>query len=71
MSAKNSDKTHKNKATSKKGGSINRAFSWFKTNIKNQDDAANEKNVEHSDNLKFVWGFILACFSLCLFLAPY
>ena len=69
MSAKNSDKTHKNKATGKKGGSINRAFSWFKTNIKNQDDAANEKNVEHSDNLKFVWGFILACFSLCLLLA--
>ena len=69
MSAKNSDKTHKNKATGKKGGSINRAFSWFKTNIKNQDDAANEKNVEHSDNLKFVWGFILACFSLCVFLA--
>ena len=69
MSAKNSDKTHKNKATSKKGGSMNRAFSWFKTNIKNQDDADSEKNVEHNDNLKFVWGFILACFSLCVLLA--
>ena len=69
MTAKNSDKKHKNKATYKKVGPIKSAFRWFKTSIKSQDDDDSEKNIEHSDNLKFVWGFILACFSLCVLLA--
>lgn len=69
MTAKNSDKKHKNKATNKKVGPIKSAFRWFKTSIKSQDDDDSEKNIEHSDNLKFVWGFILACFSLCVLLA--
>ncbi|MCR4592021.1 MAG: DNA translocase FtsK [Bacteroidaceae bacterium] len=48
---------------------MKKAFGWFKTNIKNQDDVDTEKVAEHSDNMKFVWGFILACVSLCVLLA--
>ena len=69
MTAKNSDKKHKNKKTNKELSPVNKAFRWFRTSIKNQDDDNSEKNPEHSDNIKFVWGFIIACFSLCVLLA--
>jgi len=69
MSAKNSDRKHKNKTTNNEVSLTKKAFRWFKTNIKNQDEVDPEKNAEHSDNIKFVWGFILACFSLCVLLA--
>ncbi len=69
MTAKNSDKKHKNKKTNKELSSVSKAFRWFRTSIKNQDDDNSEKNPEHSDNIKFVWGFIIACFSLCVLLA--
>ena len=69
MTAKVSDNKHKNKKSNKEVSPIKKAFGWFKTNIKNQDDTDPEKTAEHSDNMKFVWGFILACLSLCVFLA--
>ena len=69
MTAKNSDKRHKNKSTKQDAGPIKKALRWFKTSIKNQDEIDSEKNTEHGDNMKFVWGFIMACFSLCILLA--
>ena len=69
MATKNSDKKYKNKATRKEPSTIKKAFGWFKTSIKNQDEEDAEKKGEHKDNLKFVWGFILACISLCVLLA--
>ena len=69
MTAKVSDNKHKNRKTSKEVSPMKKAFGWFKTNIKNQDDVDTEKVAEHSDNMKFVWGFILACVSLCVLLA--
>ena len=69
MTAKNSDKKHKNKSTKQEAGPIKKALRWFKTSIKNQDEINSEKNTEHGDNMKFVWGFIMACFSLCILLA--
>ena len=69
MTTKNSTKKYKSKTTRKEPGPIKKAFGWFKTSMKNQDEEDAEKKGEHSDNLKFVWGFILACFSLCVLLA--
>lgn len=69
MATKNNDKKHTSKSTNKEVGPIKKAFGWFKTNIKNQDDVDAEKKAEHADNMKFVWGFILACISLCVLLA--
>ncbi|MBR6170866.1 MAG: DNA translocase FtsK 4TM domain-containing protein [Bacteroidaceae bacterium] len=69
MTTKNSTKKYKTKTTRKEPGPIKKAFGWFKTSMKNQDEEDAEKKGEHSDNLKFVWGFILACFSLCVLLA--
>ncbi len=69
MTTKNSTKKYKNRSARKEPSPLKKAFSWFKTSIKNQDEEDAEKKGEHSDNLKFVWGFILACISLCLLLA--
>ncbi len=69
MTTKNSTKKYKNRSARKEPSPLKKAFSWFKTSIKNQDEEDAEKKGEHSDNLKFVWGFILACLSLCLLLA--
>ncbi|MBO7069077.1 MAG: DNA translocase FtsK [Bacteroidaceae bacterium] len=69
MSAHNSDKKHKNTTKNKNGKPVSKMFSWLKTNIKNDEDADSGTNVEHKDNIKFVWGFILASISLCVFLA--
>ena len=69
MTTKNSTKKNKNRSARKEPSPLKKAFSWFKTSIKNQDEEDAEKKGEHSDNLKFVWGFILACLSLCLLLA--
>ena len=69
MTTKNSTKKYKNRSARKEPSPLKKAVSWFKTSIKNQDEEDAEKKGEHSDNLKFVWGFILACLSLCLLLA--
>ena len=69
MTTKNSTKKYKTRSARKEPSPLKKAFSWFKTSIKNQDEEDAEKKGEHSDNLKFVWGFILACLSLCLLLA--
>ena len=69
MTAKKSDRKHKTQKTEKKESTAWKAMSWFKTSMKNQDDADAGKKAEHRENKLFVFGFILACFSLCLFLA--
>ena len=69
MTARKSDKKHKNNTTTGNSGSIKRVFCWLKTSIKNQDEADSKQNTEHGDNIRFVWGFILASFSLAIFLA--
>ena len=69
MSAKGSDKKHKNNTKNVEGNTISNAFKWFKKNVNNQDEVDPEKKSEHKDNTKFVWGFVLVCFSLCVFLA--
>ena len=69
MASKKSNKKYKNNNTSPNGSSIANAFNWFKKSIKNDTDINADKNSEHKDNIKFVWGFILASISLCIFLA--
>lgn len=69
MASKKSEKKYKNNTTSKNGNSMKNAFSWFRKSIKNDTDMNADKNAEHNDNIKFVWGFVLASISLCLFLA--
>ena len=69
MASKKSDKKYKNKTTAQNGNSISNALSWFKKSIKNDTDINADKKAEHNDNIKFVWGFILASISLCIFLA--
>jgi S-DNA-T family DNA segregation ATPase FtsK/SpoIIIE len=69
MASKKSDKKYRNNTKNKNGNFFTNAMSWFRKSIKNDSDIDAEKNSEHSDNLKFVWGFILASISLCVFLA--
>ena len=37
-----------------------RSLSWFRSNIKDNEDVDPKKRVEHGDNLRFVWGAVLA-----------
>ena len=69
MASKKSDKKYRNTTKNKNGNFFTNAVSWFKKSIKNDSDIDAEKNTDHSDNMKFVWGFILASISLCVFLA--
>ena len=69
MASKKSEKKYKNNNTSQNGSSITNAFNWFKKSIKNDSDINADKNTEHNDNIKFVWGFVLASISLCIFVA--
>ena len=69
MASKKSDKKYRNTTKNKNGNFFTNAVSWFRKSIKNDSDIDAEKNTDHSDNMKFVWGFILASISLCVFLA--
>ena len=69
MASKKSDKKYRNTTKNKNGNFFTNAMSWFRKSIKNDSDIDAEKNTDHSDNMKFVWGFILASISLCVFLA--
>ncbi len=69
MAPKKSDKKYRNTTKNKNGNFFTNAMSWFRKSIKNDSDIDAEKNTDHSDNMKFVWGFILASISLCVFLA--
>lgn len=69
MASKKSDKKYRNNTKGKNGNFYSNAMSWFRKSIKNDSDIDAEKNTDHSDNIKFVWGFVLASISLCVFLA--
>ena len=46
-----------------------KTWSWFRSNIKNQDEANTGKATEHGDNMRFVWGAVLATISLATLIA--
>ncbi|MBQ4228225.1 MAG: DNA translocase FtsK 4TM domain-containing protein [Bacteroidaceae bacterium] len=46
-----------------------RSLSWFRSNIKDNEDVDPKKRVEHGDNLRFVWGAVLAILSLGILIA--
>ena len=46
-----------------------RSFSWFRSNIKDQEEVDPKKRGEHGDNLRFVWGAVLAILSLAIIIA--
>jgi len=73
MSAKKSVRQYKptskkTKASSKQPMWI-RAVNWFRSNIGNKGDVAPEVRGEHKDNLRFVWGAVLATLSLAILIA--
>lgn len=69
MALKKSERKYKKQTADNKGSQIAKALTWFRKNIRNDADTDPEKKAEHDDNMKFVWGFILASISLCVFLA--
>ena len=42
---------------------------WFRSNIKDNDEVDPKKRGEHGDNLRFVWGAVLATLSLAILIA--
>ena len=46
-----------------------RSFNWFRSNIGDTDDVDPEVRGEHKDNLRFVWGAVLATLSLAILIA--
>ena len=53
----------------KKQSSWARSLSWFRSNIKDNDEVDPKKKGEHGDNLRFVWGAVLAILSLAILIA--
>ena len=53
----------------KKQSSWRRSFSWFRSNIKDNEEVDPKKRGEHGDNLRFVWGAVLAILSLAILIA--
>ncbi|MBQ5937500.1 MAG: DNA translocase FtsK 4TM domain-containing protein [Bacteroidaceae bacterium] len=53
----------------KNQSSWTRSLSWFRSNIADQDEIAPNKRAEHGDNLRFVWGAVLAILSLAILIA--
>ena len=56
-------------AKSKEKSAWIRSLNWFRSNIKSKDDVADEVRDEHRDNLRFVWGTVLATLSLAILIA--
>ena len=75
MNAKKSVKQYKPKgkkqtAKSKKQPSAwKRTTRWFRSNIGNTEDVDPEVRGEHKDNLRFVWGAVLAILSFAIIIA--
>ena len=46
-----------------------RSVNWFRSNVGNQGDVDPEVRGEHRDNLRFVWGAVLAMLSLAILIA--
>ncbi|MBQ7461607.1 MAG: DNA translocase FtsK 4TM domain-containing protein [Bacteroidaceae bacterium] len=53
----------------KKPSAWKRTFSWFRSNIGNNDEVDPKKQGEHNDNLRFVWGAVLAILSFAIIVA--
>ena len=58
-------KTPARRRTKQKSGWI----SWFRSNIKDNEDVDPKKKGEHGDNMRFVWGAVLAILSLAILIA--
>ena len=76
MDAKKSVRQYKpnNKTTGKKRKKKEqptwiRSLNWFRSNITGKDDVDPEVRGEHKDNLRFVWGAVLATLSLAILIA--
>ena len=76
MNAKKSVKPHKGDTKKKKGpkGTAQqpawlRSFNWMRANIAGNGDVDPEVRGEHKDNLRFVWGAVLATLSLAVLIA--
>ena len=46
-----------------------RALNWFRLNVRNKGEVDPEVSSEHGDNLRFVWGAVLAVLSLAILIA--
>ena len=53
----------------KKQSSWVRSLSWFRSNINDDEEVDPKKKGEHKDNLRFVWGAVLAILSLAILIA--
>lgn len=53
----------------KKQSSWARSLSWFRSNINDDEEVDPKKKGEHGDNLRFVWGAVLAILSLAILIA--
>ena len=75
MDAKKSVRQYKpasnssSKRKKKKQSSWVRSFSWFRSNINDDEEVDPKKKGEHKDNLRFVWGAVLAILSLAILIA--
>ena len=75
MDARKSVKQHKpkNKGRGAKGKKQKskwaKSLHWFRSNIGNKDDVDPAVHGEHKDNLRFVWGAVLATLSLAILIA--
>jgi S-DNA-T family DNA segregation ATPase FtsK/SpoIIIE len=69
MASKKSERKIKKTKPADKGSFMSNAIGWFRSSIKNDSDIDADKKAEHDDNMRFVWGFVLASVSLCVFLA--
>ena len=69
MASKKSERKIKKVTAGSKDNLMSNALGWFRNSIKNDSDIDADKKAEHDDNMRFVWGFILASISLCVFLA--
>ena len=66
---KPTSKTSKKRKTVKQEPAWIRSLNWFRSNIRDKEDADPEKRAEHGDNLRFVWGAVLATLSLAILIA--
>ena len=75
MNARKSANQYKTRRKSQTSGSRKKqpkwksAFSWFRSNVENNDEAYLAGQSQHSDNLRFVWGVVLAVLSLAIIIA--
>ena len=46
-----------------------RSLNWFRSNISDDEEVDPNKKAEHGDNLRFVWGAVMATLSLAILIA--